>query len=136
MTATTDVQKHEKKEMTQREGTERTQDRRVFVPRADIYETDEAIHVIANMAGVDEDAVDITLERNELTIRGRVAPQSPDGMSLLYSEYAVGDYERRFVLSEEIDREGIDAVVRDGVLDLTLPKSKDARSRRIPIKSA
>jgi HSP20 family molecular chaperone IbpA len=57
-------------------------------------------------------------------------------MELSYQEYAVGNYERSFIISEEIDRDGIVATVKDGVLDLTLPKSKKALARKIPIKAA
>mgnify|MGYP001809919982 CR=1 FL=1 len=115
---------------------ERLHDRRTTAPRADIYETPDAIHIVANMAGVDEKGVDITLDRSELTITGRPASQAPEGMELAYCEYAVADYERRFILSEEIDRDGIIATVKDGVLDLTLPKSTKARTRRIPVTAA
>jgi len=131
-----DIEKREKQEVRHPEGTEHTREGRMFVPRADIYETAAAVRIVANMAGVDEKSVDITLEKNVLTIRGHVAPQVPEGMSPVYCEYAVGDYERSFVLSEEIDRDGIEAKVSAGVLDLTLPKCKAAQSRRIPIKAA
>lgn len=131
-----EVQTQQKQEVQETQKAERMHDRRVYMPRADIYETDDAIHLIANMAGVDQDSVDITLEKNVLTLRGQASAQTPEGMELAYSEYAVGDYERSFVLSDEIEREGIDAKMQDGVLDLTLPKSKSARSRRIPVKAA
>jgi len=131
-----EVQTQQKQEVQETQKAERMHDRRVYMPRADIYETDDAIHLIANMAGVDQDSVDITLEKNVLTIRGQASAQTPEGMELAYSEYAVGDYERSFVLSDEIERVGIDAKMQDGVLDLTLPKSKSARSRRIPVKAA
>lgn len=130
------VQTQQKQEVQETQKAERMHERCAYMPRADIYETDDAIHLIANMAGVDQDSVDITLEKNVLTIRGQASAQTPEGMELAYSEYAVGDYERSFVLSDEIEREGIDAKMQDGVLDLTLPKSKSARSRRIPVKAA
>lgn len=116
-------------------GTERTRERVAFVPRADIYETGEAITVMVDMPGVDETSVDITLEDNVLTINGYVEPMQPEGHSLAYAEYRVGDFERAFTLSDEIDRDGIQAVVRDGVLQLHLPKSTEARVRKIAIKA-
>ncbi len=54
--------------------TERTKLRRVFVPKVDIYETREALVLLADMPGVDEKSVDITLEKDILTLRGVVAP--------------------------------------------------------------
>ena len=116
-------------------GAERTRDRLAFVPRADVYETAEPITVVADMPGVDETSLDITLENNILSINGYVEPLRPEGYSLAYAEYEVGDYQRVFTLSDQIDRDGIEAVVKDGVLRLFLPKATEARKRRIAIKA-
>lgn len=114
---------------------ERTRDQLAFVPRADIYETEEAITVVADMPGVDESSVDITLENNVLTINGYVEPLQPEGYNLAYAEYRVGDYQRAFTLSDQIDRDGIEAVVKDGVLRLYLPKVTEVRRRKIAIRA-
>ena len=114
---------------------ERTRDRPAFVPRADIYETDEAIYVVADMPGVDEGSLDITLEKGVLTLNGAVEPAAPEGYSLAYAEYRVGDYVRSFSLSNEIDQEGIEATLKDGVLRLTLQKITEAQTRKIAVKA-
>lgn len=116
-------------------GTERTRDRLAFVPRADIYEVDEVITIVADMPGVDENTVDIALENNVLTINGYVGPVEMEGHSLAYTEYRVGDYQRAFSLSDQIDQDEIEAVVKDGVLRLRLPKITEARRRKIAIKA-
>lgn len=128
------VQDTDKREVAET-GAERTRDRLAFVPRADIYETDEAITVVADVPGVDENSVDITLENNVLTINGFVEPEQPDGHSLAYAEYQVGDYQRAFTLSDQIDRDGIEAVVKDGVLRLYLPKITEVKKRKIAIRA-
>jgi len=128
------LQEAEKREVDET-GAERTRDRPAFVPRADIYETDDAIFIVADMPGVDESSLDITLENNVLTINGYVEPVPPQGYSLVYSEYREGDYVRSFRLSDEIDRSGIDATLKDGVLRLHLPKVKEARMRKIAVKA-
>jgi HSP20 family protein len=114
---------------------ERTRDRPAFVPRADIYETEEAIVVVADMPGVGEDSLDITLEKGVLTLNGAVEPEAPEGYSLSYAEYRVGDYVRSFSLSDEIDQEAIEATLKDGILRLTLPKVTEARTRKIAVKT-
>jgi HSP20 family protein len=114
---------------------ERTRDRLAFVPRADIYETDEAIVVVADMPGVGEDTLDITLEKGVLTLNGVVEPETPEGYQLAYAEYRVGDYVRSFSLSNEIDQEAIEATLKDGVLRLTLPKITEARTKKIAVKA-
>jgi HSP20 family molecular chaperone IbpA len=114
---------------------ERTRDRLAFVPRADIYETDEGISVVVDMPGVDETSVDIVLEDNVLSINGYVEPMQPEGHTLAFAEYRIGDFERAFTLSDKIDTDGIDATVKDGILRLYLPKVTEARVLSIPIKA-
>ena len=110
--------------------------RPVFVPPADIYETKDQIVVLAEMPGVGPDGVDITLERRVLTIRGRSAASEHSGYQRVYNEYADGDYERVFTLSENIDRDRIEATLKDGVLHLVLPKAETAKPRRIELRAS
>jgi HSP20 family protein len=129
-----DIQETEKQEVAEI-GFERTRDRLAFVPRADIYETADAITVVADMPGVDENTVHVTLEDNVLSINGYVGPVQPEGYDLVLAEYRVGDFERTFTLSDQIDRDGIEATVKNGVLRLHLPKITEARRRTIAIKA-
>ncbi|HTL52290.1 MAG TPA: Hsp20/alpha crystallin family protein [Planctomycetota bacterium] len=109
--------------------------RELVTPRTDILETSDRVLLIADMPGVDEKAVEITLEKNLLTIRGRAAWEAPADFKLAYQEFALGDYERSFRLSDEISREGIAASMKNGVLRVTLPKAEPVRHRRIEVKA-
>ena len=115
---------------------DRMPSRPVFVPPSDIYETKDSIVVLAEMPGVAPDGVDITLERRVLTIRGRSAAREHAGYQRVYNEFANGDYERVFTLSENIDRDRIEATLKDGVLHLVLPKAETAKSRRIELRAS
>jgi HSP20 family protein len=114
---------------------QRSAPRPMFLPPADIYETRDNIVVLAEMPAVALDGVDITLERRVLTIRGRSAANDHAGYQRVYNEYADGDYERAFTLSENIDRDRIQATLKDGVLHLVLPKGETAKARKIELKS-
>lgn len=115
---------------------ERIRNVKTFVPRVDIYETREALFVIADMPGVDDKTVDVELEKNILTISGRVEDGKVKDHTLVFSEYEVGDYERTFTLSDEIDREKIKATVKQGVLRLELPKAEKVKPKKIAIQAA
>lgn len=130
------VQDAEKKEVTTMSEAERTRARKAYIPRADIYETGDDIFVVADMPGVDENSIDLTLEKNILTINGYVEPAEPENYSLAYAEYEVGDYQRSFTLSNQIDQEKIEASVKNGVLRLRLPKAGPAKARKIMVKAA
>jgi len=125
----------EKQEAPLQEGTEHVRNQRVYMPNTDIYETDEKVFVIADIPGADEKSIDIMLEKNILTINAFVEPRQADNYAMAYAEYEVGDYQRRFTLSTEIDRDNIEAVVKDGILRLYLPKAKSALARKISVKA-
>jgi HSP20 family molecular chaperone IbpA len=122
-------------EMVQTEGSERMRSRATFIPRSDIFETEDHVVVTLDMPGADESSIDITLEKNVLTINGNSIHGAPDGYALAFAEFQPGDYERSFRLTDEIDRDGIEALYRDGVLKLTLPKAEVAKTRKISVKT-
>jgi len=128
------VQDAEKQEVEET-GAERIRDRKAFVPRVDIYETDDQIVLVADVPGVDQDSIEITLEKSLLTVNGYVEPEPPEGYDIAYAEYDVGDFERSFRLSNQIDQEKIEATVKDGVLRLVLPKIGPAKTRKIAVKA-
>ena len=111
-------------------------ERRVFMPRTDIYETPDSIVVLAEMPGVDEKGLDITLEKNVLTITGRIDNKPlPQGARLAYEEYETGDYQRAFSISNEVDRDRIEASLKQGVLTIVLSKATQACTRKIAVKA-
>lgn len=114
-------------------GSERVSTARVYTPSVDIIEHREDVVLLADMPGVDEKSVDLTLEKDLLTIHGSVERTEHEKHRLVFSEYRVGDYERSFKLSDEIDREKITATVKDGVLKLVLPKADKAKTKKIPV---
>jgi HSP20 family molecular chaperone IbpA len=116
--------------------TEKIRNVKTFIPRVDIYETRDALFLIAEMPGVDEKTVNVELEKNILTISGRVEDGKVKDYNLVFSEYEVGDYERTFTLSDEIDRDKIKATVKQGVLRLELPKAEKVKPRKIKINAA
>jgi HSP20 family molecular chaperone IbpA len=130
MTETKEIQIQEtEKQEIEESGAERTRSRRAFVPRVDIYETNDAIVMTADMPGVGPESVDITLEQGVLTINGYVEEERPEDYTLTYAEYGTGDYVRRFTLSNQIDQDAIEATVKDGVLRLYLPKVKPSTKK-------
>jgi HSP20 family molecular chaperone IbpA len=124
-----------KQEVVTKEDSERTRECACYIPRTDIFENDQEIILLADMPGVSFDSLDITLEKNVLTILGTNDIQMPQNFSLEYQEYEPGDYQRTFTLSEEIDREKIEATMKNGVLMLSLPKAGPAKTRKISVKA-
>ena len=107
----------------------------VYTPAVDIVDGESETLLIADLPGVDEAGVDLTLENDTLTIRAKQAVPEFPGRKLIYSEYGIGEYRRGFSLSEAIDRAGISAVLKDGVLRVRLPKAVPV-SKKITVASA
>jgi len=105
----------------------------MFVPITDIFETDDSLRVLVEMPGVDKQDVDISVKDRILTIEGRIDFQKYAGMTPVYTEYNIGNYHRRFSLSNKVDSSKIRAEMRDGLLTLTIPKSEEAKAQRIEI---
>jgi HSP20 family protein len=122
----------QKKELAAKE--EKTVPARYFVPNTDIYETEEALTLVMEMPGVEKKDVSVQLENDVLRVEGRIDFSKYEGLEPVYSEYNVGHYSRGFTLSDKIDQDGISAELADGVLTLTLKKSKAAQPKRIAIR--
>jgi HSP20 family protein len=116
-------------------GQEQTRPGRYYVPDVNIYEFDDSLKLWADMPGVKEKDVDITLKDGMLTLVGKVSAELYDGLRPLYTEYNVGNYYREFILNEDIDESKIRATMRNGVLELTIPKKEHAKPRRIEVQA-
>lgn len=133
MTEGTKALEVQQQELAQIGGTERMRAKTTYTPRTDIYETDENVVLLVDMPGVSEESIDITLEKNILSINGQSVDIAPEGYALVFAEYEPGDFDRSFRLTDQINRDGIQAAYRDGVLYLTLPKAEKAKARKIQI---
>ena len=107
-----------------------------YTPLVDVLENNEAFVFQADLPGVRAQDLDVRFENGVLTIEGRVAPRQPQGRSYLWREYGVGHFYRSFHLETPVNADGIKAQLRNGVLELWVPKAESARSRRIDIKTA
>jgi HSP20 family molecular chaperone IbpA len=113
----------------------RRDNRPVFTPAADIYESPVGVVIRCDMPGVADSDLEITLENKVLTITGSQMGQGHEGCETLASEYETGVYQRSFALGRDIDDSAVKARLRDGVLEIELPKAKEARPRRIAVEA-
>ena len=129
MAARQELQVQKKREQEKREET--TIPARIFLPIADIYETQDALTVILEMPGVEKNNLDVRVEDGVLHVEGKLDLSKYRDLQPLYIEYNVGHYARSFQLSSKIDQNKIEAALKDGVLSLTLPKVEEAKARTI-----
>ena len=108
----------------------------VFRPDVDILERGDAYLVYADLPGADEKSVDVRIEKGQLSIDARPAAEPDPAWTPLYVEYQAGGYHREFLVSEDIDTDQVSASMRNGVLELVLPKSARLRPRAIAVQGA
>jgi len=106
---------------------------RFVTPRSSVFDTAEAVLVELEMPGVGRDNIDITIDKDELTVTGHRARSADEGFEVVHQERLLLSFRRSFVLSERIDAANIAASYDNGVLKLTLPKSAEAKPRKITI---
>ena len=107
----------------------------VFTPSVDIFETDRELTLLADLPGVTAENLTIDLRENTLTLSGEVEPFERADEEDILIEYEIGKYYRQFSLSNVIDQSKINANLTDGVLRLALPKVKEAKPRKIEVRT-
>jgi HSP20 family molecular chaperone IbpA len=105
-----------------------------ITPPVDIFENGEGLVVKADLPGVPKDGLDVRVENNLLTIRGRAAHVAPG--DAVYREYGLVNFFRQFELSDRVDQGKISAELKNGVLTLQLPKAEEAKPRKIEVHAA
>ena len=107
----------------------------IFRPDVDILERRDAYLIYADLPGVDDQHVRVNLEKGVLSLDGDLATAPDEAWNPIHAEYRIGSYHREFRLSEEIDVSRVSASMRDGVLELHLPKTEQHQPRRIEVRA-
>ena len=110
-------------------------DERTMTPRVDVFEDAAGITLLADLPGVPKESLELKIEGDTLLIEGSIVTPTPQDLQSVYAEIRVPRYRRAFVLSRELDPKKIEANLRDGVLNLRIPKQEHAKPRRIEVRA-
>jgi HSP20 family protein len=108
-------------------------------PAVDISETDKAYQITAELPGMDEKNISVTLANGDLIIKGEKQEEKEEKKKDYYlKERRFGAFERRFAVPESVDPSKVEANFKKGILVLTLPKTEEAQKaeKKIPVKAA
>lgn len=107
-----------------------------WIPQVDIQENDGTFLVKVDVPGVSPENVEVTLDHNLLTIKGnRTTESESEGQGFKRRERVSGSFIRQFTLPDTADENGITARVADGVLNITIPKGQQNKTRTITVQS-
>ncbi|WP_330114044.1 Hsp20/alpha crystallin family protein [Pseudomonas sp. JS3066] len=106
-----------------------------LLPRIDVFEDDNGIQVFADLPGVPKERLVVNVEGDTLVLEGEIMPEMSGQLEAVYAEVQLSRFRRAFTLSSELDTTQIDAQLRDGVLNLRIPKHAHAQPRKIVVRS-
>jgi len=102
----------------------------------DAYQSGDSFLVQFDLPGVRADSIDLTVEKNVLTVRATRSRSVAEGVEMLVAERPQGTFSRQLFLGETLDSEHIEAEYADGVLTVRLPVAESAKPRKVSIKAA
>jgi HSP20 family protein len=104
-------------------------------PRLDVIDRDDAVVVRAELPGVEKKDVEVSVTENTLTVRGKTERETQEEKGEYHrSEIVKGEFLRTITLPADVDGEKAKASLKDGVLELTLPKREVAKRRTVPVE--
>jgi HSP20 family protein len=112
---------------------ERIEQTAYYTPLVDVIESEDAFLFQADLPGVKAGDVDVTYESDVLTIQAKVNPRQPAGHRYVWREYGVGHFYRSFTVDTPVNVDGIRAEMKNGVLELYVPKAESSKPRKIKI---
>jgi HSP20 family protein len=102
----------------------------------DAFRKGDEFVVQFDLPGIDTNSIDLTVERNVLTVHAQRRRQEAEGVEMLIGERPQGTFSRQLFLGDTLDTDRIEAEYRDGVLTLRLPVTEKAKPRRVPIQGS
>ncbi|HET9733054.1 MAG TPA: Hsp20/alpha crystallin family protein [Acidimicrobiales bacterium] len=109
--------------------------RRPSIPM-DAWRHGDVMNVALDLPGVDPGSIDVTVEKNVLTVRAERSWRPSEGDEVVVYERAQGEFLRQLLLGDALDPDRVEAHYRDGVLMLTVPIADQARARKIEVVAA
>lgn len=134
MSNNTQIAGHDPSAMTRAES-EEARRRVTLTPAVDIVEDAQSVTVWADLPGVSKDRLDIKVHDGSLTIDAKSVVPVTANVRLSHAEIRASYFSRRFTVSEDFDTFRIEAVLKDGVLKLTIPRRDEAKPRRIEVSA-
>ncbi|MDH7500201.1 MAG: Hsp20/alpha crystallin family protein [candidate division NC10 bacterium] len=106
-----------------------------WAPAVDIYETEDKVVLKAELPGLKKDHIDIQIRENTLTLKGEKKFEKEVKEENYHRvERTYGTFQRSFTLPNTVKQEGIEAIFKDGVLEVSLPKAEEAKPKQIKVQ--
>ncbi|MGC8625283.1 MAG: Hsp20/alpha crystallin family protein [Phycisphaerae bacterium] len=106
-----------------------------YTPAADILEDNDGYTLFFDMPGVQPDAIDITFDDGVLNIEGKISKtENVDSRNYLVREYGIGHFSRSFTIRTPVDPDAIKGDLKNGELQIRIPKAQSAKTKKITVQ--
>src|SRR5438105_2519817 len=99
-----------------------------------IWETQDAFQAALMAPGLDENSINVTIQEDTLSVEGELTFQPPENARLIWQEFGPARFRRSLRFGTPVDPNRVEAVYRNGLLMLTMPKSEAARPRQVRVQ--
>jgi len=131
---TTDLEKREQQEVGTAAAEQMNYSGPAYSPDVDIYASDDDVFFAIDLPGVKKGDVAIQVDETDtLIIRAKNSHVEPEGAAM--RQYRIGNYYRAFQISDDYDKDKVQAKLENGLLQITIPKKESAKPKRIEIKA-
>ena len=103
-------------------------------PRTNLYDTGDHLELLAEVAGLNKEDLNVKIQGNYLEISGTRKSDAPEGYTAHRVERGTASFTRSFTLPSDVDAEKVEATLKDGLLTLTMPKSEAAKPKQVTIQ--
>ena len=103
-------------------------------PRTSVYDTGEALMLVADVPGLKDKDLEVSLDNDVLTLGGERRTDVPEGYTVHRQERRPARFSRSFTLPFKVNVESLSAEIKDGILTVKLPKAPEAQPRKIPVR--
>jgi HSP20 family protein len=104
-----------------------------YFPKTNLFDTGDTLEIVAEIPAFSKEDININVQGNYLEIRGTAKSDAPEGYTPLRAERGINSFSRSFTLPVDVDSEKAEAVLKNGILFLKLPKSVAAKPRQIAV---
>jgi HSP20 family protein len=117
-------------------GADRAATASAISPLIDIHEQADGLILEADLPGASPETLSVQLEDNVLNLRASAQSAVPESCRMIHEEFHPGEFQRSFILGDDVDRDRVSAELKNGVLRLHLPKAERSQTRKIEIRSS
>ena len=99
-----------------------------------VWETPDGYQAALLAPGLDEQSINVTVHEDSLVIEGELRFETPEGANVVWQEFGPARFRRSLRLGASVDPQKVEAIYRNGLLMVTMPKAEHAKPRQIPVQ--